>query len=77
MVLCFSPPPRNSRVKHRQLPIRQLIGMYKEMSDNVQELLMLYKNGTIDGEALTTALKELNNAPPQEPQPREKLSPTE
>ena len=42
------------------------------MPDSVQELLMLYKNGIIDGEALNTALKTLNNAPPQEPQPQEK-----
>ena len=40
------------------------------MSESVQELLKLYKNGIIDGEALNTALKALNNAPPQEPQPR-------
>ena len=39
------------------------------MSDSVQELLKLYKNGIIDREALNTALKALNNAPPQqEPQ---------
>ena len=42
------------------------------MSDSVQELLMLYKNRIIDGEALNNALKALNNAPPQEPQPQEK-----
>ena len=29
---------------------------------------MLYKNGIFDGEALNTALKAFNNAPPQEPQ---------
>ena len=33
---------------------------------------MLYKNGIIDGEALNNALKALNNAPSQEPQPQEK-----
>ena len=33
---------------------------------------MLYKNGIIDGEALHNALKELNCAPPQEPQPQGK-----
>ena len=39
------------------------------MSDCVQELLKLYKNGIIDGEAFNTAFKALNNAPPpQEPQ---------
>ena len=38
------------------------------MSDSVQDFRKLYKNGIIDGEALNTALKALNNAPsPQEP----------
>ena len=37
------------------------------MSDSVQELLKLYKNGII--EAVNTALKAFNNAPsPLEPQ---------
>ena len=40
------------------------------MSDSVQELLMLYKNGIIDGEALNNAFKTFNNAP-QGPQPQE------
>ena len=43
------------------------------MSDSVQELLKLYKNGIIDGEALNTALKALNNAPPPQ-EPQKKLS---
>ena len=42
------------------------------MSDSVRKFFMLYKNGIIDGEALNNALKALNNAPSQEPQPQEK-----
>lgn len=41
------------------------------MSDHVQELLTLYKNGIIDGDALNNALKALNNVP-QGSQPQEK-----
>ena len=41
------------------------------MSDSVQELLMLYKKGIIDVEALNYALKTFNNAP-QVPQPQKK-----
>ena len=41
------------------------------MSDSIQELLKLYKNEIIDGEALNNAIKTLNNAP-QVPQPQEK-----
>ena len=41
------------------------------MSDSVQEHLMLYINGIIDSDAFNTALKALNDAPPQEPQPLE------
>ena len=42
------------------------------MSDSVQEPLMLYKNGIIDGEALNNALKAFNNAP-EGPQPQDKF----
>ena len=45
----------------------------KETPDSVQEVLKLYKNGIIDGEALNTALKALNNAPPPQ-EPQKKLS---
>ena len=41
------------------------------MSDSVQELLKLYKNGIINCEALNNALKTFNNAP-QVSQPQEK-----
>ena len=42
------------------------------MSESVQELLKLYENGIIDGEALNDALTPFNNAP-QRLQPQEKI----
>ena len=38
------------------------------MLEHVKKLLTLYESGIIDGEALNTALKALNESPPQEPQ---------